>query len=82
MSDNIKVMRITPQGASEYTYTDAEQAANDTERAISDEKQAARDVVSDDLKATREANIASGKSKLKAGEALNDDEITALFSNQ
>ena len=29
----------------------------------------------------KENNKASGKAKLKAGEALTDDEITALFGN-
>ena len=79
MSDNIKVMRITPQGASEYTYTDAEQAANDAERATSDEKQAVRDETAAEQKTARDAIITSGKANLKSGTALTDDEIDVLF---
>ena len=34
-----------------------------------------------DAKATIETNQASGKAKLKAGEALNDAELSALFGD-
>ena len=35
----------------------------------------------EDDKTTLDANKASGKAKLKAGEALNDAELSALFGN-
>ena len=81
MAENIKVMRITPQGASEYTYTDAEQAANDADRATSDEKQAVRDEATAEQRTARDAIIVSGKANLKSGTALTDDEIDVLFGN-
>jgi len=51
----------------------------ETER-IAREEQAVIDKQAEaDAKTAFEANRASGKAKLKAGEALNDDEISALF---
>ena len=54
------------------------------EVAAKEAKEVAAQKVRDDeaaAKVTKETNQASGKAKLKAGEALNDAEISALFGD-
>jgi hypothetical protein len=55
--------------------TEAEQTAHEAAQLAA---QANEQAIAD-AKTALEANRASGKAKLKAGEALNDDEISALF---
>ena len=58
-------------------FTEAEETARDAEEAQAViDKQAGIDA-----KTALEANKVSGKAKLKAGEALNDAELSALFGD-
>ena len=57
--------------------TEAEQAEHDAAQAAAQEHEAAIAVA----KAQYATDKASGKAKLKAGEALNDAELSALFGD-
>jgi hypothetical protein len=54
-------------------------AEEETELETMQTQMAVDDQAREDAKAVVDANKASGKVKLKSGDALNDDEIAALF---
>jgi hypothetical protein len=58
-----------------FTAEEEAQADRDASEAI------VRKQAEADAKTTKETNRASGKAKLKAGEALNDAELSALFGD-
>lgn len=51
----------------------------DSDRVVKENKEEAKRLASEQKKANKEANKKTGKSKLKAGEPLTDDEIDSLF---
>ena len=59
----------------DFTAGEEEQLVNDKAQTVIDRQAEA------DAKTAFEANKASGKTKLKAGEALNDAELSALFGD-
>jgi len=59
----------------DFTAGEEEQLIKDKEQTVIDRQ------VEQDAKTAFEANKVSGKAKLKAGEALNDAEVSALFGD-
>jgi hypothetical protein len=73
----MKKKLITPNGVEELELTAEEIAQKETDEAnAKTQLQQLKNAEEE-----KENNKASGKAKLKAGEALTDDEITALFGN-
>ena len=72
----ILVNPLNPNGI-EVPFTAEEEAQADTDAS----EAIVRKQAEADAKATKETNRASGKAKLKAGEALNDAELSALFGD-
>jgi hypothetical protein len=64
-------------GQNRVQFTAEEEAARDAEEAQAAIDKQARI----DAQTALEANKTSGKAKLKAGEALNDAELSALFGD-
>jgi hypothetical protein len=72
-----KRVRITPSGVSKTDMTAEQISAKEAKKTariqrLADEEAAATEKTN---------NQASGKTKLKAGEALNDAEVSALFGD-
>ena len=64
-------------GKNKVQFTAEEEAARDAEEAQATIDQQAKI----DAQTALEANRTSGKAKLKTGEALNDEELSALFGD-
>jgi lipoprotein NlpI len=73
----MKKLLVSPEGTQLVDLTAEEISAREAEEAA----EAAKIQTKKDAAAAKETNKTSGKAKLKAGEALSDAEIKALFGD-